>query len=88
MTEVIGISSNGDAVQFVADANSVSQDTVKQASVLFPSQILGIEAAMQAFIATTFAAEAEANAGIHSTPPTITTSAQVDTLMATVPRSY
>jgi hypothetical protein len=50
MTEVIGISSNGDAVQF--------------------------------------AAEAEANAGIHSTPPTITTSAQVDTLMATVPRSY
>ena len=26
--------------------------------------------------------------GISSTPPTITTSAQVDTLMATAPRSY
>lgn len=59
-----------------------------QTVTLDAGTILAIETATSTFVAACFAAEAQVNAGLNATPPTITTVAQVKAVYDAVSKTY
>jgi len=94
----IPVSTDAKAIAYAlgakADAEANPSETVPfvvsptQTVSLTSGQIIAIAAAVTAFIKACFAAEAQANAGLNASPPTITTTAQVDVIFAGVKRAY